>query len=62
MASKAKRRKKRQQMRRLSPIFIVILLILLISGILVGSYLYKKYSPSKEIVDYLDMMRKIVCR
>lgn len=52
MASKAKRRKKRQRMRRLIPVLIVILLILLIAGILVGSHLYKKYSPSKDIVDY----------
>lgn len=54
MASKARRRKKRQRMRRLIPIFMILALILIIAGIIVGTYLYKKYSLSKEVVDHQE--------
>lgn len=53
MASKAKRRR-RQRMRRLVPIFAAVGLIILITAIMVVSFLVKKYSPSKEVVDYED--------
>lgn len=46
------REKQRQRMRRIIPVIAVVVLILLIALIMGIAFLVKKYSPSKEVVDY----------
>ncbi len=46
------REKQRQRMRRIIPVVAVVILMLLIALIMGIGFLVKKYSPSKELVDY----------
>ncbi|MDO4261157.1 MAG: glycosyl hydrolase family 18 protein [Eubacteriales bacterium] len=52
---RARRPRRRRRRRRLNPralpVLIALALAVLVGGFLAGSYLYEKYSPSKEMMD-----------
>ncbi|MBQ8184531.1 MAG: SH3 domain-containing protein [Lachnospiraceae bacterium] len=52
MVSRARRRKKKQRARQIAPAAVALALIILIILIIGISFLVKKYSSSKELVDY----------
>ncbi len=53
--TRGRKRRPRRRRRRIAPkvlpVMIAIVLILIVSGVMLGRFLYEKYSPSKELAD-----------